>query len=94
VSGTDLNAARAALDEGQGLPSPLFWTPGSLAILYRGRVNTWHLGRRPAGRPSLLPSRFWPRPVFTAVVSALADAFLRDLADAEDALGGGAEASA
>jgi hypothetical protein len=91
MSGTDLNAARAALDEGQGLPSPLFWTPVSLAILYRGRVQTWHLGLRPAGRPSLLPSRFWPRPVFTAVVSALADAFLRDLAEAEDALGGGVE---
>ena len=94
MSGTDLNAARAALDEGQGLPSRLFWTPVSLAILYRGRVNTWHLGRRPAARPSLLPSRFWPRPVFTAVVSALADAFLRDLADAEDELGGGAEVPA
>ena len=94
MSGTDLNAARAALDEGQGLPSPLFWTPVSLAILYRGRVKTWHLSRRPAARPSLLPSHFWPRPVFTAVVSALADAFLRDLADAADELGGGAEASA
>jgi hypothetical protein len=94
MSGTDLNAARAALDEGQGLPSPLFWTPVSLAILYRGRVKTWHLGRRPAARPSRLPSRFWPRPVFTAVVSALVDAFLRDLADAEDALGGGAEGRA
>jgi len=79
------------LDEGQGLPSRLFWTPVSLAILYRGRVNTWHLGPRPVGLPSTLPSRFWPRPVFTAVVSALADAFLRDLADAEDELGGGAE---
>ncbi|HWM76246.1 MAG TPA: hypothetical protein VNS56_01610 [Methylomirabilota bacterium] len=94
MNGTDLDAARAALDEGQGLPSPLFWTPVSLAILYRGRVNTWHLGRRPAGRPSLLPTRFWPRPVFTTVVSALAEAFLRNLADAEDELGGGAETPA
>src|SRR5260370_27545906 len=82
VSGTDLDAARAALDEGQGLPSPLFWTPVSLAILYRGRVNTWHLGRRPAGRPSLIPSRFSPPPVFPPVVAALAEAFLRGLAHA------------
>jgi hypothetical protein len=93
VSGADLNAARAALDEGQGLPSRLFWTPVSLAILYRGRVNTWHLGPRP-GLPSTLPSRFWPRPVVTTVVSALADALLRDLTDADGARGGGAEASA
>ena len=94
MSGADLNAARAALDEGQGLPSRLFWTPVSLALLYRGRLKTWHLGPRPAGRPSLLPSRFWPRPVFTAVVSALADALLRDLADVDGERGSGAEASA
>ena len=94
MSGADLNAAKAALDEGQGRPSRLFWTPVSLAILYRGRVTTWHLGPRPMGLPSTLPSRFWPRSVFTTVVSALADALLRDLADAEKTLGSGAEASA
>lgn len=94
MSGADLNAARAALDEGQGLPNRLFWTPVSLAILYRGRVNTWHLGPRPVGLPPTLPSRFWPRPLFTAVVSALADALLRDLADVDGALGSGTEASA
>jgi len=94
VSGADLNAARAALDEGQGRPSRLFWTPVSLAILYRGRVNTWHLGPRPVGLRSTLPSRFWPRPVFTTVVSALADALLRDLTDRDDDLGSGAEVPA
>ena len=94
MSGADLNAARAALDEGQGRPSRLFWTPLSLAILYRGRVDTWHLGPRPAGMPSLLPSRFWPRSVVTTVVSALADALLRDLPDGDDELGGGAEVPA
>ncbi len=94
MSGADLNAARAALDEGRGLPSRLFLTPVSLAILYRGRVNTWHLGPRPAGMLSLLPSRFWPRPVFTAVVSALAEALLRDLPDGDDDLGGEAQVPA
>ena len=83
MSGAYLNAARVALDEGHGLPSRLFWSPVALATLYQGRVKTWHLGARPAGVPSMLPSRFWPRPVFTAVVSALAAALLQDLTDVD-----------
>lgn len=94
MSGAELNVARAALDEGQGLPSRLFWTPVSLAVLSRGRVTAWPLGPRLAGMPPTLPSRFWPRPVVMTVVSALADALLRDLADADRERGGGAEASA
>jgi hypothetical protein len=93
VSGEYLEAARAALDGGGGLPSRLFWSPVSLATLYRGRVKTWVCGAHPARGLSTLPSCFWPRAVFTAVVSALAEALLRDLADTETC-GDGAQASA
>lgn len=78
MSGRWLDAARVALDEGAGRPCRLLWSPVSLAVLYQARVTTWQFG--PPRGPSPLPSRLWPRAVFTAVVSALAEAFLRDLA--------------
>ena len=93
MSGEYLEAARATLDGGGGLPSRLFWSPVSLATLYRGRVKTWACGAHPARGLSTLPSRLWPQSVFTAVVSALAEALLRDLADGE-VPGDGAQASA
>jgi len=80
VSGAYLHAAKAALEAGAGLPSRLFLSPVSLATLYRGRVKTWHLGAQPVGELAPLPSRFWPRSVFAAVVAALAEALLQDLA--------------
>ncbi len=87
MSGACLEAARAALDGGDGLPSRLFWSPVALATLYRARVNTWQLGAHPARGPSALPSWLWPQAVFTPVVSALAEAFLQDLADVDDPAG-------
>ncbi len=83
MSGAYLHAATIALEAGVGLPSRLFWSPVSLAILYRARVKTWHLGAQSVGALAPLPSRFWPRSVFAAVVAALAEALLQDLAGAE-----------
>ncbi|HKX01761.1 MAG TPA: hypothetical protein VJX71_04625 [Methylomirabilota bacterium] len=63
------------------MPSRLLWSPVALATLYRAGVNTWQFGAHHARGLSALPSRFWPRAVFTAVVSSLAEALLRDLTD-------------
>ena len=88
-----LNVARPTLDGATGQPCRLFWSPVTLAILDRGRVKTRPCGAHPARGLSTLPSCHWPRAVFTAVVSALAEALLQDLADA-GAFGDGAQASA
>ena len=87
MSGAWLDAARAALDAGNGRPCRLLWSPVSLAVLYQARVHMWQFGTPPARVPSALPSWLWPPAVFTAVVSALAEAFLRDLADGDDPAG-------
>ena len=88
-----LEVARAALEGGHGLPSRLLWSPVALATLVRAGVNTWQFGACHARLPSALPSRLWPRAVFTAVVSSLAEALLRDLTD-PDGPDGGERASA
>ena len=88
-----LNVARPTLDGATGQPCRLFWSPVTLAILDRGRVKTRPCGAHPARGLATLPSCLWPRAVFTAVVSALAEALLHDVADGE-AFGDGAQASA
>ena len=87
MSGTCLDAARVALDAATGRPCRLLWSPVSLAALYQGRVRTWHLGTPAPRGPRALPSWLWPPAVFTAVVSALAEAFIRDLTDTVDSAG-------
>jgi len=87
--GGSLDAARAALDSATGQPCRLFWSPLTLAILFQGRVMTWPFGPPLHRGPSPLPSLLWPPAVFSAVVSALAEALVRDLGDMDDA--GGSE---
>ncbi len=83
MSGACLEAARAALEGGCGRPCRLLWSPISLGVLYQAGLTTWQFGTPPA--PAALPSWLWPPAVFTAVVAALAEALLRDLAAIDDA---------
>jgi PAS domain-containing protein len=76
-----------SLDAGNGRLCRLLWSLVSLAVLYQARVHTWQFGTPPGRVPSVLPSWLWPPAVFTAVVSALAEAFLRDLADGDNPAG-------
>jgi len=83
--GGAFDVARAALDGASGQPCRLFWSPVTLAILAQGRVTMSPFGTVPRRMPSPLPSWLWPPAVFTAVVSALAEALLQDLAEPDSA---------
>src|SRR5262249_44477787 len=81
MPGGSLDVARAALDSATGQPCRLFWSPVTLQVLSPGRVTSSPFGTVPRRMPSALPSWLWRPAVFTAVVSALAETLLRDLAD-------------
>ena len=85
--GGSLDVARAALDRATGQPCRLFWSPLTLAIVFQGQVTTLPFGPPLHRGPSPLPSWLWPTAVFSAVVSALAEALLQDLPNTDDAAG-------